>query len=241
MSFLDPPGVGNAGLRSDVPPGQGGENKRSSREAAEECSPRRKPWDGSRKWASPGGAEETLRHKLKRDATRSRDKLQPMPRVLIVAYGNPMRCDDGLAWRAADDLEKKFPHPDVEILRRHQLAPELAETVSHSEAVIFVDAASAGGANGQPGEVRSSEVTSPEGAPRFSHQLSPSTVIALARQLYSASPHAFSVTLTGQCFDHGESLSPVVKAALPALVMQIETLLRTFLLPPAFPPNSGKP
>ncbi len=37
----------------------------------------------------------------------------------------------------------------------------------------------------------------------------------LIHQLYSASPLAFSITLTGRCFDHGESLSPEV-AACPA-------------------------
>ena len=74
-----------------------------------------------------------------------------MARVLIVAYGNPMRSDDGLAWHAADKLEGKYSPSEVEILRVHQLAPELAENVSRSEAVIFVDAAMADGANGIPG------------------------------------------------------------------------------------------
>ena len=83
--------------------------------------------------------------------------------------------------------------------------------------MIFVDAAAAGGGNGQSGEVRCAAIGLPEGPVRFSHQLSPCAVMALARQLYGASPRAFSVTLTGECFDHGEALSPVVAAALPAL------------------------
>ena len=160
-----------------------------------------------------------------------------MPRILIVAYGNPMRCDDGLAWHAVDELEKKFSSPEVEVLRTHQLAPELAETVSSVEAVIFVDAATAG--NGQPGEVRSSPIDLPEGAPRFSHQLYPGSVIALARQLYAATPLAFSVTLTGACFDHGELLSPVVGAALPALVARIAALVEQLVAP--FPSDAHKP
>ena len=40
-----------------------------------------------------------------------------MARVLIIAYGNPMRCDDGLAWRAADEFERKLSDFEVEILR----------------------------------------------------------------------------------------------------------------------------
>ncbi len=145
-----------------------------------------------------------------------------------------MRCDDGLAWHAADQLEGKYSIEEVEILRAHQLAPEIAETVSHCEAVIFVDAASAdGGSNGQPGEVRDADVRLPESAPRFSHQLSPSAVVALAQKLYGAKPPAVSVTLTGECFDHGESLSALVTAALPVLVARIETLVQQFLFPEA--------
>lgn len=152
-----------------------------------------------------------------------------MPRILIIAYGNPMRCDDGLAWNAAAALEGKFPGADVELLSTHQLTPELAESVSRAQAVIFMDAASSNGTNGQPGEVRSSQVELPEGPPRFSHQLSPGAVLALAHQLYRASPLAFAVTLTGQDFHHGESLSPLVAAAVPALVARIEALVHSLL------------
>jgi hydrogenase maturation protease len=163
-----------------------------------------------------------------------------MARVLIIAYGNPMRCDDGLAWRAADELEGKFSGSDVEIVRRHQLAPELAETVSRCETVIFVDAASADAAgNGPPGEVRCAQIAMPEVEVRFSHQLSSGAIVALASQLFFASPRAFSVTLTGECFDHGESLSPAVGAALPALVTRIEALVQQFLSP-EYPADSYK-
>jgi hypothetical protein len=47
------------------------------------------------------------------------------------------------------------------------------------------------------------------------------------------------VTLTGECFDHGESLSPVVAAALPALVTRIEALVQQFLSP-EYPADSYK-
>ena len=159
-----------------------------------------------------------------------------MPRILVVAYGNPMRSDDGVAWRAAAALEGRFSTPNVEIVRTHQLAPELAETVSRCEAVIFVDAASAG--NGPPGEIRSIEIRLPEAPPRFSHQLSPGAILALARQLFGATPSAHSVTLTGDCFDHGESLSPVVAAALPALVARIEALIQQFMAFEASPDSN---
>ena len=164
-----------------------------------------------------------------------------MARLLILAYGNPMRSDDGLAWHAADKLEGKYSPSEVEILRVHQLAPELAENVSRSEAVIFVDAAPAGGPNGHPGEVRYAEIALPQGAPRFSHQLSPAAIMALASQLYGVTARAFAVTLTGDCFDHGEGLSAVVAAAIPALVARIEERIRSLLASQAFPVDSAKP
>ena len=173
----------------------------------------------------PGRRHRALRVQLQTNASGAR--LSTMPRILIIAYGNPMRSDDGLAWRAADALEKKLAGTDVEILRLHQLAPELAETVTRAKAVIFVDAAAPNQANGQPGEVRSSTFETIEGLSRFSHQLSPAAVLALARQLYGVNLCAFTVTLTGEKFDHGEALSPLIAAALPALVARIETLVHS--------------
>ncbi len=158
-----------------------------------------------------------------------------MASVLIIAYGNPLRCDDGLAWRAADELEGKLSSSEAEIHHAHQLAPEMAEDITRCDTVIFVDAAAAESGNRQPGEVRCAEIALAEGPARFSHQLSPGAVVALARQLYGVSPRAFSVTLTGECFDHGESLSPEVAAALPALVVRIEALVQAALSSESLP------
>lgn len=150
-----------------------------------------------------------------------------MPRTLILAYGNPLRSDDGVAWRAAEALREKFPPAEIEIDCVHQLAPELAETVSRFPCVIFVDAASS--PEGNPGEIRVEKLGGKDradSASHFSHALSPHTVIRLAQTLYGAKPRAFAVTVTGERFDHGESLSPAIAAALPDLVARIERLAR---------------
>jgi len=150
--------------------------------------------------------------------------------LLIVAYGNPLRSDDGLAWRVADALETKFPSGEVEILRLHQLTPELAEGVSQVDAVIFVDAASADTGERRPVEIRVEEIGSKDAGPsavsRFSHHLTPRVVVALAAQLYGARARAFSATLTGQTFDHGDSLSAAIRHALPEFITRIEGLVR---------------
>ena len=157
-----------------------------------------------------------------------------MHRVLIVAYGNRSRSDDGLAWHVADKLEVSLQSPEIKILRLHQLAPEVAEAVSHVEAVIFIDAAQ----DGLPGEIHWNVVDalSAEAAyrdVRLTHHFSPGTIVALARHLYAATPQVFSVTLTGACFDHGDTLSAKVLDTLPVLTAQVEDRVRQLL--------SGKP
>jgi len=150
-----------------------------------------------------------------------------MPRVLIVAYGNPLRCDDGIAWRAADALAPKVSASEVEILRLHQLTPELADTVRIFHAVIFVDAASCDRSQNKPGMIRLEEIRGGTSEPaRFSHVLSPKKVLDLALQLYGASPSAFVITVAGKNFGHGDSLSAPVASALPELVARIEHLIK---------------
>jgi hydrogenase maturation protease len=145
------------------------------------------------------------------------------PPLLIVAYGNPLRSDDGVAWRAAAALQKIFPPDEAEILALHQLGPELAENASRCECVIFVDAAAG---PGPPGEVQIKELRSDskQESSAFCHSVPPSHVLALAAQLYNSRPRAFCITVVGENFNHGECLSPKVEAALPALLAQIEEL-----------------
>ena len=149
--------------------------------------------------------------------------------VLVFAYGNPLRGDDGVAWRAADALRGKFPESEVEIRCLHQLAPEVAETVSRFACVIFVDAASQQGR--KPGEIRVEEVgtAGEDEAAGFSHSIPPGALLALTASLYGAKPRAFSVTVTGENFGHGDRLSPAVAAAVPDLIGHIELLVQSAL------------
>ena len=148
-----------------------------------------------------------------------------MPRVLIVAYGNPLRSDDGVGWVVAEELRRRLASPEVEVLRLQQLLPEVAESLSCADAVIFVDASR----DGQPGDVRCQPVTPPPAKVQFTHQLSPAEVLGLAGQLYGATPQAFCVTLAGQCFAHGEELSESVAARLPHLATTVEQLTKQVL------------
>jgi hypothetical protein len=46
----------------------------------------------------------------------------------------------------------------------------------------------------------------------------------MAAELYGAAPRAYGATLLGKNFDHGESLSSDVAAALPKLTVAIANL-----------------
>lgn len=152
-----------------------------------------------------------------------------IPHIMVIAYGNPLRGDDGLAWDAASELKKKFP--DIEIVERPQLVPELAEPISRCEAAIFVDAAAPELGQDQAGEIRIVEISEQESGRRdlrspFHHQYSPISLLALAAQVYGTKPRAFIASLIGQDFSPGEHLSPAIERALPDFVEAIDRLVR---------------
>lgn len=146
-----------------------------------------------------------------------------MSRILIIAFGNPLRCDDGLAWHVAEELSQLNLPGDVEIITRHQLTPELALSVSQVSCVLFIDAARAG----VPGELACAPLKPQRQSPLFTHEFSPATILSLAQDLYGACPKAFTISLCGECFDHGETLSPKVVENLPRVLAQIDELRRS--------------
>jgi hydrogenase maturation protease len=143
--------------------------------------------------------------------------------ILVLAYGNPLRCDDGLGWHAARQLSSRLT-ADSQVLTCHQLTPELAEDISGADAVFFIDA----GRGGEPGELTCRPVSPGNEAVRFSHDCSPEVLLALCRQLYGECPPAFAVSVCGQSFLHGESLSPCVAATLPRLTAVVTEMARKF-------------
>jgi hydrogenase maturation protease len=146
-----------------------------------------------------------------------------MPRVLVLAIGNPLRSDDGLAWHAADELTPVVSSSEIEIKKVHQLTLELSEDVSRAALVIFVDATE----SGHPGVLNCAQVMASAGESASSHHLTPDALLQLAATLYHARPNGFLVSLTGKCFDHGESLSLEIREAIPLLVEKIRELIRT--------------
>jgi len=142
-------------------------------------------------------------------------------RLLIIACGNPLRCDDGVAWQAAEEIRRKFPSP-AKIICVHQLTPELSEEASCADTVIFIDATR----NGEPGKVLCQAISPDSTAVRFSHHLAPAQVLALCKQLYGAEPRGFLISISGECFDHGKGLSPAAINAIPQTVAEVYEVFR---------------
>ncbi len=151
--------------------------------------------------------------------------------IAVVAYGNPLRGDDGVAWRVAGRIEAASD--PVVTLTLHQLTPELALVLSQADGVVFVDAALSG-AGTPPGSVRLRAVRPAEpGAPAgpgLAHHLGPEAVLALARGLYGSQPRAALVTIAGESFVHSEHLSAAVRRAVPRAVRAIRRLVREWSL-----------
>lgn len=137
-----------------------------------------------------------------------------MASILIVGYGNRLRSDDGLGVCAAEELSRAGPAAGTEILTCQQLTPELAESISHVETVLFIDASRVG----EPGEIRCKQVSPDPPQLLFNHQLTPETLLSLCCELYGVCPQAFEISLCGECFELGDKLSAKAAAALPALV-----------------------
>jgi hydrogenase maturation protease len=119
-------------------------------------------------------------------------------------------------------LARELAGQDAEVITCHQLTPELAESLSQSRRAVFIDA----DAEGDPGEIHCRTVE-PQ-APAFSgftHSCSPSGLLASAQGLYGCRPQAVVITVTAQSFAFGDSLSPVVSAALPEVVDQVREIV----------------
>lgn len=148
-----------------------------------------------------------------------------MKHTLVAGFGNTYRRDDGVGLAVVNAVRKRLGRTHLEPLDDgfddlghkidtivlHQMVPELAETVANYELVIFVDAHVA--TLPEPIHEEHMEVT--YRTPFVSHQFHPSTVLALAKQMYGEAPDAVLISLLGHDFDFGEGLSDETAALVP--------------------------
>jgi hydrogenase maturation protease len=142
-------------------------------------------------------------------------------RVLIIGFGNPLRSDDGLGWHVAEQLSRQLSQNDVQVIAVHQLTPEMAELASHVERMLFIDASRMG----EPGTLQCETVVPAVASSRYSHDLSPAALLGLAQELYGRCPEAYLLSIAGECFETGDTMSATVEKAIPSLLAEVDRLL----------------
>jgi hydrogenase maturation protease len=144
--------------------------------------------------------------------------------ILIIAYGNALRGDDAVGLHAARELDRQFrDDPEIDIITCQQLTPEMADDISGSELVIFLDAA----CGEEPGTVRCRHI-SPANVPAgLTHHLDPQSLVSAAEQLYGEAPQAICVTLAGWSFEVSNRLSRNAQLRLPELIRQTREIITT--------------
>jgi hydrogenase maturation protease len=152
--------------------------------------------------------------------------------VLVIAWGNPLREDDGAAGQVLEglrSLEGRAGLPRLELQGRHQLTPDLAEAVSRAAGVVLVDARR----GGRPGEVRREVLAPSSEVSPLAHSLSPQALLFLARHFFGRAPRAVLVTIAGQRFGVRDALSPAVRRAVPRAVRLVVREARALGASPA--------
>ena len=152
--------------------------------------------------------------------------------ILIIAYGNSLRRDDGAGLILGEMLEEAIRARGQEVTRLalHQLTPDVALAVAADDitAVIFVDTRVAVPDEGQL-ILRFCPLTSDQSTPSLGHQVGAATIMTYARLLYEKTPPAWLLTVPGVDFDHGEGLSAFTQEVLKTLPALLEQL------PPEWP------
>ena len=144
-----------------------------------------------------------------------------MPHTLILAYGNPLRGDDGIGPEAGERLRSIIQDSDVEIRTMHQLTPELMEPISRAERVIFIDACE----GSVPGEISERAIEPSAAGTRFTHHAAAEALLAGALSLYGRAAEATMLTVEGAEFSLGSGLSPAVAHSLDGVVAATMRLL----------------
>ena len=126
--------------------------------------------------------------------------------AIVIGYGNSWRGDDGAGPDVALRIEA-MGLPRVRTLAVHQLTPELAEALSFAKRAYFVDVTIA--SREEPVVVE--PLTAECANPLATHTFDPRALLWLAQVLYGRSPRAWLVTISGNQFNPGTTLSAVVR------------------------------
>lgn len=123
-----------------------------------------------------------------------------MSRTLVIGIGNTLRSDDGAGVLAARKIQERFP--EVDVIVAQELLPEVAEVISQSDTVVFIDASVA------TDHVLVRNIITTGQQESLSHFHSPESVLELSAHLYGKVPGTrVMMELPANNLDLGESVT----------------------------------
>jgi len=138
-------------------------------------------------------------------------------RVLLIAYGNSSRGDDGVAFYVIHRLRARLGFPvgeptnaysdtdrDPAILCAHQLSAEMAEILRQYDVVIFIDAHIA---HAQREPVHWEAIKPSLCASFGGHHIQPSMLLGLCKAFGGHCPEGYILSILGMDWGFSESLS----------------------------------
>lgn len=127
------------------------------------------------------------------------------PKILIHAYGNPGRGDDGIGITFIQMCQPWLSHESanhITIENSFQLNVEDAYTMSEFDIVVFIDATKGPVENYSFGRVNPKSQT-----PFTTHAMTPSGVLFLCHELYGKQPDTYLLQIRGYEWEMLEGVS----------------------------------
>ena len=137
-------------------------------------------------------------------------------RALLIAAGNRLRRDDGVAHMA---LEQLGSARDVESCALLQLTPEVAEDIAGYDAVVFIDS------DTRAADVRIEPLDQAPSPPALTHVLRPVEIVGLSRALFGFTGRAFLCRIPVDDLSSGERPSHRASELAVQATGKLENLL----------------
>lgn len=140
--------------------------------------------------------------------------------ILLIGYGNPLRGDDVVGQVVAGIVEA-WEVPDVTVLARQQLTPELADDIAQADIVYFVDAS----IDESLEHPLIHDVEFSSDSEIRSHYSSPKELLKLTRELHGHEPRSYLIEVPAQCFELHEGISAKARCGVEEVLEQLRHTL----------------
>lgn len=166
------------------------------------------------------------------------------PKTLFIAYGNPDRQDDGVAWyilqrlaavhgRQIEDYNLDFydqlgNEPDFFFIL--QLIPELADLLVKYDRVCFIDAH----VDDREGEILMQCLTPNYEPSTLSHHMTPQFLLDITQSYHRQSPAAILASVQGYKFSFIRSLTPQTQSLAEKVIDNLQHWYVTGHISPEF-------